>query len=1171
MASTLEMLIRAKYVSSGAKTLESDLKSIQKAVSDLRASTLTVDINKFLPEPGSIAGVERELAAVTERLGQMREAQLAAFGQGESGRGAGVAIEETIQQLEKYQKILQGVVNTSKQVDFSASDYTIDTSTLEANITRVKGELETLRQAMSKAMVIDDKDAGEAFKKQIKQLEVYRKTWEDTLKSMRVKQGVSPADMILSEQDTANIKARATRVRLEMDGLRNAIAKLTTSGQDTTGAKTRLRELTTELGTLRAAVKDWDGVDLDPSKHIFREEDVGAVKRRIKALEEDILEYKKAAASLAATGNDEMAQSFTNAAKGIEKKKRALEETLPVIKKTGDGIDELLTNRLTRLGFGIFALTQSFRTIGGVISGFFDALLEGSSSLDRSRSFQILTTGQGIDPGQMSARLKSASQGLVTMDQAMSRTIQLAKAGFPEIAKNSDALLRVATNAAIVSGDLASVSTVYDKLIRGIIRGSPLLIDDADIVLKLGDANEKYAASIGKTVEQLSAAEKVQSTYNAVMQEGERINALAEQMDSTSVKVAKMKTEYLEIKEALLEVLAIFVDTTGALDGPNEGIASLYTSLKSISDLPVGEKFAFWASSMSSLKGILVQFSIGLSGLFTIFIHVVTEAGARIGDFAKLTKLAFDQVYLAALAAAQGMGLVAGSADETIAKLTAAVSLYKDEFARSVDEISTYGDRLAEKLKKIRDESLEAANFIAGPGRTGVDITGVDSAPEEAATAQTTENLEKLLRERARMSEDIEWERVRKIQDINRNHVDKMRDISRKLADMLTKIAQDLNQKLADLQQKHIDKLSDIAQTLSDKMADIDQDLADKLSDVQESAAEKRREAEEDYRQGLLDAEEDYQKKLRDIQRKYEASRLKSLIDRDARGLFEAEQQRKEDLESAKETAEEKRKDELEKLQKKLDDINKKEEQQRLDAIKNAENRRRDAIQAYERARRDAIQAYERARQDAIQDAERRRRDAREAAARERQEALIDQANARQDLQNWYRDKLRDLVRYHADELAHHSQHFSNVNALTSQFMQQQTDAWTGFLNRNREWHGIGSPTDPLTGQDWPDWRNPANVYEGGRCNRGSSQLTLGQDGKQYVCINLRWRLYTGVGVTGEASAAGGFAGGMSGGMAGASSFGGQRIKVVLEGNGDDALTQIIKSGAYEAFLEIIG
>jgi hypothetical protein len=370
-----------------------------------------------------------------------------------------------------------------------------------------------------------------------------------------------------------------------------------------------------------------------------------------------------------------------------------------------------------------------------------------------------------------------------------------------------------------------------------------------------------------------------------------------------------------------------------------------------------------------------------------------------------------------------------------------------------------------------------------------------------------------------------------------------------------------------------LDKLADIARTLSDKMADIDQDLSDKLSDIQEKSAGKREEAEEDYRRSLLDAEEDYQKKLRDIQRKYEASRLKALIDRDARGLFEADQQRKQDIESAEESAEEKRKKELEKLQKKIEDINKKEEEQRQDAIKNAEKRRQDAIQSYDRARRDALQAYERARQDAIIDAERRRRDAREAAAKERQDALLAQSNARRDLQNWYRDKLRDLTRFHQDELQEYGQHYSNLNGVTGQFMQQQSDAWSGFLNRNREWIGIGNPLDPETGQEWPDWRNPSNVYEGGRCNRGSSQITPGRDGRQYACINNRWRVYTGVGISnsGMASGAGGGMMLSSTGTMGASSFaGGQRIKVVLEGNGDDALTQIIKSGAYEAFVEIM-
>lgn len=1171
MATTLEMLIRAKYLSQGAGTIESDLKNIKKAISDLRSSSMTVDIDQFLPKPGSIAGVERELASVIERLNQYKEASVSAFGQGESGRGAGMAIKDTIAELEKYKKVLQDVINSTKQTSFNASDYILsssDVATIEGNIARVKGELDSLRQAMSKAMLIDDKDATGSFQKQIKELEAYRKTWEDTLKAMRLKQAVSPADMILSQQDTLAIKARASQVRQELEGLKNALAKMTVSGQDTTGAKKRIQELSAELNTLKAVVGDKDSLRLDPSQYIFKQGDVDTVHGRIRSLEQDIQRYKQAAVSLAAEGNDKLSQSFVSLAKDTEKQKKALEDMVPTVKKSGDAIDSLLTNRITRLGFGIFAFQQSIRTVTTVISGFFNTLLEGASSLDRSRSFEILVTGQGISPGAMASKLKVASQGLLTMDQAMAKTIQLAKAGFPEIAKNADVLLRIATNASIVSGDLSQVSTVYDKLIRGIIRGSPLLIDDADIVLKLGDANAKYAASIGKTVEQLTAAERVQATYNAVIQEGARINQLAEQMDSTAIKIARLKTEWQEFTEALKESMAIALISS---DSVKETAGSIYILTESFTSLSSKERLALLKEMMSSLKGWGVL--LGMTAAFaveavkdmalrvTTWFKLIGESINLLKNYVALLGLGFEHLW----ATIEGKSRKAGIIGQRISSLTDEIAGQNEalkEYIKTVASID--GSGFASKV----DEMLEAAGLIMGKRRIGIEI---DAGGEEAAAQQTTDNLAKLLRERARMAEDIEYERVNKIREINRNHVDKMRDIARKLADTLLKITQDLNQKLADLQQKHLDKLSDLAQTLSDKMADIDQGLADKLEDVQRNAAEKRADAEENYRKGLLDAEEDYQKKLRDIQRKYEASRLKALIDRDARGLFEADQQRKQDIEAAQESAEEKRRKELEKLQEKINDINKKEEEQRQDAIKNAEKRRQDAILAYERARRDALQAYERARQDAIQDAERRRREARDAAAKERQDALLAQANARRDLQNWYRDKLRDLTRFHQDELREYGQHYSNLNEVTGQFMQQQADAWSGFLNRNREWVGIGNPIDPETGQEWPDWRNPGNVYEGGRCNRGSSQVTPGRDGRQYVCINNRWRVFTGAGIGSTGAMATGMSGAtLSSPVGGIGVSAGQRIKVVLEGNGDDALTQIIKSGAYEAFVEIM-
>ena len=102
MATTLEMVIRTKYLTTGAGTLEAELKNIKRVMSDLRKSDMTVDISRFLPTPGDLKGVENALAAVNKRLVETKEAQAAAFGQGQ--KGAGIAIQDQIRDLENYKK-----------------------------------------------------------------------------------------------------------------------------------------------------------------------------------------------------------------------------------------------------------------------------------------------------------------------------------------------------------------------------------------------------------------------------------------------------------------------------------------------------------------------------------------------------------------------------------------------------------------------------------------------------------------------------------------------------------------------------------------------------------------------------------------------------------------------------------------------------------------------------------------------------------------------------------------------------------------------------------------------------------------------------------------------------------------------------------------------------------
>jgi hypothetical protein len=149
---------------------------------------------------------------------------------------------------------------------------------------------------------------------------------------------------------------------------------------------------------------------------------------------------------------------------------------------------------------------------------------------------------------------------------------------------------------------------------------------------------------------------------------------------------------------------------------------------------------------------------------------------------------------------------------------------------------------------------------------------------------------------------------------------------------------------------------------------------------------------------------------------------------------------------------------------------------------------------------------------------------------------------------------------------------------MTNDFYENQLSMASSFsgglsdIIHNSVWVGVGGNTDPSTGEEFPDYHNPANVYAGGRCNAGMSQIVTGADGRQYRCIGMTWQLFTGVGGAGATGVGGVSTQSVGSGLLATSSFGGsaRTVKLILDGGNDNALNTIIKSGAYEAFLEVI-
>lgn len=98
----------------------------------------------------------------------------------------------------------------------------------------------------------------------------------------------------------------------------------------------------------------------------------------------------------------------------------------------------------------------------------------------------------------------------------------------------------------------------------------------------------------------------------------------------------------------------------------------------------------------------------------------------------------------------------------------------------------------------------------------------------------------------------------------------------------------DFEKSRAKLDEKYQSGVIDDVLAFQDKQIEMQIDLAGKKADIEKESGKK-----------LIDINDNYQKAISSIQERYEKARLKALIDRDARALFEAEQTRDDDLKDA--------------------------------------------------------------------------------------------------------------------------------------------------------------------------------------------------------------------------------------------------------------------------------
>jgi len=219
------------------------------------------------------------------------------------------------------------------------------------------------------------------------------------------------------------------------------------------------------------------------------------------------------------------------------------------VSKSKDGL-HVRQNKFNKLEKGTAQLTanstkafsKQAQTLGGTLVPAYATLAANIfaltalfGALQRAAAFEQLQQGLisvGAAAGQnlpyVAKQLKEITGAAVSAKEAMSAVALGTSAGFST--KQLEDLTKVAKGASLALG--RNLEDALNRLVRGTAKLEPEILDELGIMVRVDDAANKYAATLGKSVSQLTAFEKRQAFLNETIEQGlQKFSQIADTVD----------------------------------------------------------------------------------------------------------------------------------------------------------------------------------------------------------------------------------------------------------------------------------------------------------------------------------------------------------------------------------------------------------------------------------------------------------------------------------------------------------------------------------------------------------------------------------------------------------------------------------------------------------------
>ena len=219
---------------------------------------------------------------------------------------------------------------------------------------------------------------------------------------------------------------------------------------------------------------------------------------------------------------------------------------------------------------GLGGLVQVYATVAAnlfAVTAAFGALKDAMNTTNMVSGMNQLGSISGVALGSMAQKFVEATDGAVSLREAMTSVTKASSAGLSN--RQTLDIAKGAKQAAQALG--IDMTDAVSRLTRGITKLEPELLDELGLYTKLGPAADKYALSLNKTAASLTDYERRQGFAVAVLEELKNkfgdIELAANPWQKLESSIRNLATAGLELVNKVLVPIANVLATNSTLLG----------------------------------------------------------------------------------------------------------------------------------------------------------------------------------------------------------------------------------------------------------------------------------------------------------------------------------------------------------------------------------------------------------------------------------------------------------------------------------------------------------------------------------------------------------------------------------------------------------------------------